>query len=179
MSKATIPHPKPLITNTFKKPMYSSRDFNTGLNVLPNLRPLSKHLLGQGMCLSFEPLAFLVLLLCGPYSILTLLQYTSLKGLCEDFDEGKLPFPLIHCLNMHFDAVKLYEVLRQRQDQGCMSTLLKRLVLKYLKESNSVEYTRDKLQSLERQITGEIARLESMTGKENWILRLCMEKLYI
>lgn len=81
--------------------------------------------------------------------------------------------------NQSNNTLQVREVLQQRRDKGSMSTAQKQLVLKHLTESKSLDHTKATLQDLERQITGEIGRLEVMTGKKNWILRLCMQKLAV
>lgn len=60
-----------------------------------------------------------------------------------------------------------------------MSREAKELFLQHLTELGSMEYTSKLLEDLRRQIDEEMARLESMTGRENWILRLLMYKLKI
>jgi hypothetical protein len=94
-------------------------------------------------------------------------------------DEGKLSFPLLHYLHTQPETQQVREILEQRRDRGCMSVPLKKLLLSHLKGSRSLEYTADKLRGLERQITGEIGRLEALTGQKNWVLRLCMQRLSV
>ena len=55
----------------------------------------------------------------------------------------------------------------------------KELVLEHLREAGSMEHTRRLLEDLRRQIDEEMARLERITGGENWILRLLMSKLKV
>ncbi|KAK3306311.1 isoprenoid synthase domain-containing protein [Chaetomium strumarium] len=114
-------------------------------------------------------------------------EYTQQKGFCEDLDEGKLSFPLVHHLGATAAAPhdntapvqQVREVLAHRRELGRVTDAHKRLVLQHLHASKSVEYTRDTLQRLEAQIAGCIARLERMTGRENWVLRLCMHELSV
>ncbi|KAM7196549.1 Isoprenoid synthase domain containing protein [Rhypophila sp. PSN 637] len=107
-------------------------------------------------------------------------EYTSQKGFCEDLDEGKLSFPLVHYLNTAKNTLQVREILKQRRTDGTgLSLPLKRLVLKRLKDSGGMEYTLDTLTRTRKHIDESIGRLERMTGKKNWVLRLCMEKLRV
>lgn len=56
---------------------------------------------------------------------------------------------------------------------------LKLLTLQRLKSSNSLEYTRDTLKRLERGVDRTIEELERLTGRKNWVLRMCMAKLSV
>ncbi|KAK4119290.1 terpenoid synthase [Parathielavia appendiculata] len=110
-------------------------------------------------------------------------QYTKQKGFCEDLDEGKLSFPLVHHLNNapHHMALQVREILEQRRESvaGCISDSHKKLVLQRLKDSKSFEYTRQTLKALESQIDRSIRELERLTSWENWMLRLCMQRLSV
>ncbi|KAM7217588.1 Isoprenoid synthase domain containing protein [Rhypophila decipiens] len=107
-------------------------------------------------------------------------EYTPQKGFCEDLDEGKLSFPLVHYLNTAKNTLQVREIMKQRRTDGTgLSLPLKRLVLKRLKDSGSMEYTLDTLCRTRKHIDESIGRLERMTGKKNWVLRLCMEKLHV
>jgi geranylgeranyl pyrophosphate synthase len=108
-------------------------------------------------------------------------EYTAQKGFCEDLDEGKISFPLVHYMNSLPERKTLLvrEMMQQRRDKGRMTVQQKRLVLKCLEEGGSLGYTRDKLRVLHRQCTMEIARLEEMMGTKNWVLRLCLQKLAV
>ncbi|KAK4164713.1 isoprenoid synthase domain-containing protein [Cladorrhinum sp. PSN259] len=106
-------------------------------------------------------------------------EYANQKGFCEDLDEGKLSFPLVRYLNTAKDTLQVREVMQQRRTQGCLSLPLKRLVLQQLGTSNCLDYTRTTLERIAKHIDESLWRLESLTGKRNWVLRLCMEKLRV
>ncbi|KAL2021599.1 hypothetical protein VTK56DRAFT_6952 [Thermocarpiscus australiensis] len=108
-----------------------------------------------------------------------LMTYTNQKGFCEDLDEGKMSFPLVHYLNTQADSLQLREIMQRRKEEGRLTVPLKRLALQLLKDSGSTEYTRDALKRLEGQIDRVIERLEASTGRKNWVLRLCMQKLSV
>jgi hypothetical protein len=69
------------------------------------------------------------------------------------------------------------EVLEQRRETGSVSDSHKKLVLKLLEQSESVEYTKETLKRMERGIEECIGDLERMTGKENWVLKFCLWQL--
>ena len=106
-------------------------------------------------------------------------DYSRQKGFCEDLDEGKYSFPLIHTLNGEgtSDRLQLEALLQSRRDNGGLPREAKELVLHHLREAGSMEYTRRLLEDLQCQIDEELARLERVMGGENWILRLLMSKL--
>lgn len=108
-------------------------------------------------------------------------DYTRQKGFCEDLDEGKYSFPLIHALNGEGtrERLQLEALLHSRRDNGGLLREAKELVLDHLREAGSMEYTRRLLEDLRCQIDEELARLERVIGGENWILRLLMSKLKI
>ncbi|GAB1315557.1 geranylgeranyl pyrophosphate synthetase [Madurella fahalii] len=106
-------------------------------------------------------------------------EYADQKGFCEDLDEGKLSFPLVYYLNNVEDTLCLREIIQQRREDKGLNIHLKKLVLQQLKESASLEYTEKTLKQLEVRIDDIIARLERITGRKNWVLRLCMEKLKV
>ena len=111
------------------------------------------------------------------------MQYTKQKGFCEDLDEGKLSFPLVHHLNTapRHVVLQVRETLEQRRESstGGLNDSHKKLVLQHLKDSRSVEYTRTTLKRLEEQIDRSISNLELVTGWENWMLRLCLQRLSV
>ena len=113
------------------------------------------------------------------YQNLTDKEYNRQKGFCEDLDEGKYSFPLIHALNAEGtrESFQLEALLHSRRENGCLSREGKELVLEHLREAGSMEHTRRLLEDLRSQIEEEMARLEVLMGGENWILRLLMSKL--
>ena len=104
-------------------------------------------------------------------------QYASQKGFCEDLDEGKFSIIVVHYMNTQMGDIRLREVMQQRREEGCLSMPLKQIVLRDLKASKSMEYTQNMLKQMETQIDCLIGRVESLTGRENWVMRLCMQTL--
>ncbi|KAK3064229.1 hypothetical protein LTS18_009033 [Coniosporium uncinatum] len=123
------------------------------------------------------------------YQNLNSAQYVDQKGFCEDLDEGKYSFPLVHALSSA-TAVKadtarlLQDILRQHRQKGSanengMSKEDKMWVLECLERNGSMEYTRKRLKELHVGIEAEIGRLERETGDENWIMRMLVKRLEV
>jgi len=108
-------------------------------------------------------------------------QYTSQKGFCEDIDEGKFSFPLVHYLttNGAGDTLQVREILQQRRESGGLAVELKRIVLDRLAKSGSLDYTKQRLCKMQSDVDRCIERLEVMTGRKNWVLRVCLLKLVV
>jgi ophiobolin F synthase len=107
-------------------------------------------------------------------------DYCEKKGFCQDLDEGKFSFPLIHALNVHSDSTKLLrELLQRRRDVGCLSFEQKKLVLRQLDCAGSMTYTRETLKRLEGEVYEGVKRVEGATKMENWILRALLQKLEV
>jgi geranylgeranyl pyrophosphate synthase len=108
-------------------------------------------------------------------------EYSAQKGFCEDLDEGKMSFPLIHALNGYEHSSLLHELLQRRRDGGGgrLSDEQKWWVLEQLDRAGSMVYTRDTLKRLQRQINDGVKRIEDATGRENWILRALLQRLEV
>ncbi|XP_014550358.1 hypothetical protein COCVIDRAFT_31875 [Bipolaris victoriae FI3] len=77
-------------------------------------------------------------------------DYAEKKGFCQDLDESKFSFPLIHALNVQSESTHLLrELLQRRRDAGHLSYEQKKLVLKQLDRIGSMSYTRETLKRLE------------------------------
>lgn len=106
-------------------------------------------------------------------------QYTKQKGFCEDLDEGKFSLPLIHCLNSGCDYLLLSNALQRRRTVGSMTAEAKKLVLGALEKAQSIAYTRTVLAEIYERIQTEIADVERHFGKENFLLRVLLERLRV
>ncbi|RAH67449.1 bifunctional terpene synthase/polyprenyl synthetase family protein [Aspergillus aculeatinus CBS 121060] len=108
-------------------------------------------------------------------------EYTDQKGFCEDLDEGKFSFPLIHALRAQEREKngRLWEMLEQGRAAGTMDVARKREVLNILQDSASMEYTRKTLQGIIGEIHGGMGRVERETGCVNWVLRLLVMRLEV
>lgn len=115
------------------------------------------------------------------YSNLVSDDYTVAKGFCEDLDEGKMPLPLIHALQIsQKHKCRLQAILQERRhNNGGLCLEMKNLVLRMLRESGSLAYVRQVLKELEDSIDIEIQRIEDTVGEKNFVMRLLIERLRI
>lgn len=107
------------------------------------------------------------------------LQYTNQKGFCEDLDEGKFSFPLIHALETPSQKLQLRSILQERRVAGKLSFELKQMVLECLHRSKSLEHTKRALHALQSAIDNEIKRVETLSGVENFIMKLMMDRMQV
>ncbi|KAI3395455.1 hypothetical protein diail_1318 [Diaporthe ilicicola] len=109
-------------------------------------------------------------------------DYAAQKGFCEDLDEGKFSYPVVHCLaNCSEYRGHILGVFRQRPTvPGAAAPLSKETkahLLGCLVRSGSLDHTLDCLRELERELELEIDALERLTGEANPMLRLCLARL--
>ncbi|RDW88454.1 fusicoccadiene synthase [Coleophoma cylindrospora] len=113
------------------------------------------------------------------YQNLVSADYTNQKGFCEDLDEGKFSLPLIHCLNAEPENMILRSILQERRVAGRSSFELKQNILAHMERTKSLEYTKGVLQELFKNLERRIEAIEVETGKENYIMRLVLDRLKI
>jgi len=107
-------------------------------------------------------------------------QYTQTKGFCEDLDEGKYSFILIHALSANPRIRTLLQsMLIQRRVAGNAPVEHKNLIIKLLHESGSLEYTTKVLASIWNDLEKEICLVEEYTGKANAGLREIISALLV
>ena len=106
-------------------------------------------------------------------------EYGDQKGFCEDLDEGKHSFPLIHAFSCENQVQILRELLCLRRKPGGLSREHKTLILKRLEEAGSFRYTTDVLKQIQGRVNIQLTRLEYVTGMDNWILRALLQKLEV
>lgn len=105
-------------------------------------------------------------------------EYAAQKGLCEDLDEGKFSFPLVHAMSTQATSGGLLrELLQRRRNLGYLPDEHKKLVLKQLDRAGSMVYTRETLKRLQAEVNGGVKRIEDATEQENWILRALLHRL--
>ncbi|KAK5993506.1 Quiannulatene synthase [Cladobotryum mycophilum] len=112
-------------------------------------------------------------------------EYSNQKGFCEDLDEGKFSYPIIHLLG-HAPEYKDYitGIFRQLpvrigQPSG-LSRETKMSILEILQESGSLKATLHYLQQLETDIEDAITKIEdSSTGEKNATMRLVIAMLSV
>jgi geranylgeranyl pyrophosphate synthase len=114
------------------------------------------------------------------YQNLVCPAYASQKGFCEDLDEGKFSYPVVCALGQtEKDVSMLRNILANPREGGCLSDELKRLALKQLVSSRSLEKTRTTIMRLHAEAEETIAEVEDMLQTPNWILRLLVKKLRV
>lgn len=115
---------------------------------------------------------------CDDYQNLVSPAYASQKGFCEDLDEGKFSYPVICALGQtEKDVSMLRNILANPRENGCLSDELKRLALKQLVSSRSLEKSRMTIMRLHAEVEKMITEVEDMLQTPNWILRLLVKKL--
>jgi geranylgeranyl pyrophosphate synthase len=110
---------------------------------------------------------------------LTCLQYTNDKGFCEDLDEGKFSFPLVHAWNSQPPDLILRGILQERKESGGLSVPHKKIVLDRLRKAGSMAHTLKTLKKLESDIYRAQGAIEKQAGSENWVMRLLVHRLMV
>ncbi|TDZ35923.1 Fusicoccadiene synthase [Colletotrichum spinosum] len=115
-------------------------------------------------------------------------EYGSQKGWCEDLDEGKFSYLVIHCLETspRFRD-RVMGLFRQRAGTASassgptpmMPSVAKVQIIEYLHEAGSFDACWRLLVRLEDDIEGEIRRLEEATGEENPQMHLLLKLLSV
>ncbi|RYP17321.1 hypothetical protein DL765_004612 [Monosporascus sp. GIB2] len=115
------------------------------------------------------------------YANLVLDQYTMTKGFCEDLDEGKWSFVLVHAFENATPSVRtlLYSMSMQRRAAGSAAPGHKELVMKLLQESGSLEHTVQVLQELQADLMDELVAVETRIGKCNPAIRSIVDALKV
>ena len=110
-----------------------------------------------------------------------ILQYTKEKGFCEDLDEGKYSFILIHALENGSPRLVslLQNMLIQRRASGSAPPGHKEFILTILEEIGSLDYTAEALRNLQIDIEEEIRLVEKSTGKISPVLWKVLEALRV
>ncbi|KAK6502357.1 hypothetical protein TWF506_002938 [Arthrobotrys conoides] len=109
---------------------------------------------------------------------LTDTSYTDQKGFCEDLDEGKFSYLIVHSWNTQSaESTRLRTHFEERYKTGFMTRQAKEEVLDILHKNGSFDYTERKMEQLAQGIDKEVCRLEGITGGKNWSLRLLLQKL--
>lgn len=106
--------------------------------------------------------------------------YAQQKGFCEDLDEGKISYLVVHgCARSLHYRDHVLGMFRSNAMKGGMSDEGKRYVLSCLEEVGSLQATRELLIELEAGIESEISRLERRFQEENPLLRLLVASLSV
>lgn len=107
-------------------------------------------------------------------------EYSKQKGFCEDLDEGKLSYPVVHCLETNPNSHHLIlGIFRQRQSQKTIAMESKLQILECMEKTGTLDATRKLLQKLEEEVEEEIEALEAQTAESNPMLRLMLKTLSV
>ncbi|KAJ5566731.1 uncharacterized protein N7459_010113 [Penicillium hispanicum] len=106
-------------------------------------------------------------------------EYTSGKGFCENLDEGKFSFPLVHAWHSNPSHLVLRGIIQERRFSGSLSVEHKKMILEHLHQAGSVKHTLHTLKRLESDINGNLEQAEKGNGCENWVMRLLVRKLLV
>ncbi|KAH8745795.1 GGPP synthase A [Diaporthe sp. PMI_573] len=107
------------------------------------------------------------------YMNLASVEYTQTKGFCEDLDEGKYSFILLHALETCDRRTRtlLDNMLLERRAAGKAGPGHKELVLSILEQTKSLQYTVDMLSALSDEILDIVGAIETATGEPNKPIR--------
>ena len=113
------------------------------------------------------------------YMNLTSTEYTQGKGWCEDLDEGKLSYPLIECQRMApASFAQIAGMFRAKlSSMGQLSPETKSYIVSLFKASGALDVTLDLITEMERQLIGEVKRLEGQMGESNPMLYVLLQTL--
>ncbi|KAI6266500.1 hypothetical protein MCOR28_010004 [Pyricularia oryzae] len=113
------------------------------------------------------------------YANLASPDYSKAKGFCEDLDEGKCSFIMLHALRNAQPAslTILRHLLLQRRSAGCAGLGHKEKMLAILQETGSLKFTSEMLQQLHGSLVKELKDLEQTFGVRNQLLHDVLEAL--
>ncbi|XP_041774726.1 geranylgeranyl pyrophosphate synthase [Anopheles merus] len=89
------------------------------------------------------------------YCNLSMKEYSENKSYCEDLTEGKFSFPVIHAIQTQKYDKQVLHILRQRT----RDVEVKRYCITLLEKLGSFQYTRDVLESLDKEARKEVESL--------------------
>ncbi|KAF7167893.1 hypothetical protein CNMCM5623_001040 [Aspergillus felis] len=92
-------------------------------------------------------------------------EYTAKKGFCDDLDEGKFSFPVLHVLEHSPKAEELLKLIYGEDKKTQMSHADKLRILAEMKEVGSLTYTLEVLEKLFTTMLETLDRVEEKMGK--------------
>ncbi|PVH95144.1 geranylgeranyl pyrophosphate synthetase [Periconia macrospinosa] len=109
-------------------------------------------------------------------------EYSKQKGFCEDLDEGKISYPIVHCCNAQptFGSLIL-GIFRQKQKNQFQNLLMesKMQILECLEKAGTFEATWDLITNMQDEIEEKIKDLKIQSKEENPTLRLLIKVLNV
>ncbi|RHZ64434.1 polyprenyl synthetase family protein [Aspergillus thermomutatus] len=92
-------------------------------------------------------------------------EYTAKKGFCDDLEEGKFSFPVIHLLQHSPKADELFKIIYGEGEEAHISHADKLRILAEMKECGSLTYTLEVLEKLFTSMLETLDRVEEKMGK--------------
>ncbi|KAF4151591.1 hypothetical protein CNMCM6936_003992 [Aspergillus lentulus] len=92
-------------------------------------------------------------------------EYTAKKGFCDDLDEGKFSFPVLHLLEHSPKADEFFKVIYGEDKKAQLSHAGKLRILAEMKEVGSLSYTLEVLEKLFTTMLETLDRVEEKMGK--------------
>ena len=112
-------------------------------------------------------------------------DYANQKGFCEDLDEGKFSYPIVHCLESHPEFLgHIVGIFRQRPvvlspGGAPLAKENKMHIIQCLEAAGTFEATLKCLREMEIELDMEIGKLEYATKESNPMLRLLLAGLSV
>jgi ophiobolin F synthase len=110
-------------------------------------------------------------------------EYSKQKGFCEDLDEGKFSYPVVHCFQADQGSQDLIlGMFRQRQTAAAGAPLAvesKLQILGCMEKAGTFDATWKLLRQLEEEAEKEVEVLESQTTVPNPMMRLLLKTLKV
>lgn len=104
-------------------------------------------------------------------------DYIEQKGFCEDLDEGKYSFLIVHLIHESLDATSYVTSLFQQRQK--LSRESKELILDLLGKAGTFKATLNYLKQTEAHIEEKIERPEAIGGQPNPLLRSVVARLSV
>jgi septal ring factor EnvC (AmiA/AmiB activator) len=108
-------------------------------------------------------------------------KYNAKKGFCDDLDEGKFSFPLVHCFRslrsgspqwkeLGLELQNTFMTRAQAPAQG-LHRQMKTRVLEIMQITKSLAYTKEALQALEKELERLLGKMEAESGVRNELFK--------
>jgi hypothetical protein len=118
-------------------------------------------------------------------------KYNAKKGFCDDLDEGKFSFPLVHCFwslrsagaaphlkELGLELQNTFMTRAQAPAQG-LHREMKIRVLEIMQVTKSLAYTKEALQALEKELERLLGKMETESGVRNELFKEYFAKVKV